>query len=166
MPARRAATEVMLTIAPPAGHDVGRVAGHLPGRLQVRGDQLVELRRLDVEQLGRAPGGDVVDQRVEAAERVARLGDRPRAFLVAEDVGDHGDGAAAGALDLGHGSLRGDRVSIEHGNACAVAGQQAGDRPAHRPRPTVASAATRDQRGAAAHPLRAQRTVDVDSHSG
>src|SRR5581483_5640130 len=64
------------------GHDVGRVAGHLPRRLQVQREQLVELRRIDVEQLGRAPGGDVVDQRVESTERVACFVDRPGAFLV------------------------------------------------------------------------------------
>src|SRR6185437_8510997 len=100
----------------------------------------------------------------EPAEALLGLGDRPRAFFIDGDVRDDRSGATPGARDLGHGALGRLWITVKDSDARSVSGKRPCDGPTDRSRPTVTPAATGDERPASAHPLRAQRSVDVDSH--
>ena len=67
----------------------------------VQVEHLVEVLGRDLLERGELVDAGVVDEDVELAERLLRLGEEPPDVGLLGDVGLHGDGLAALASDLG-----------------------------------------------------------------
>ena len=134
----RAASDAMLTMRPCARRHAGqhRVV-HVQRAGQVDGDQLVPLGRLGLgERLEHVPAG-VVDQHVDRPER--RLGRGDRASTLARSVMSQPKAWAAPPLvaDAGGDLLGRASIQVEHGDACAFAGEAPAGRAADPPPPPV-----------------------------